>query len=95
MVKKAKKSAPVEEVKKIEEVEESESQIEDEESEAESVPSGGAEEPEQEKEEPEEEDMEKKFGQKSINDTAGLNERLKEIKGNFYNRLDSAKLIKR
>ena len=96
MVKKAKKvDTPVVEV------EESESEIEDEEGEEEgeeeieSVPSGAEEEKEKEQEEPTEANIEKKFGQKGINDIEGLNTRLTEIKGNFYNRLDSAKLIKR
>ena len=44
---------------------------------------------------PEGDDIQKKFGQVAINDEEGLQVRLKEIQANFYNRLESAKLIKR
>lgn len=36
-----------------------------------------------------------KNGQKEINDEEGMERRLEEIKKNFYNRLESAKLIKK
>lgn len=41
------------------------------------------------------EEVEKKFGQKAINDEEGLKLRLSEIQKNFYNRLESAKLVKK
>jgi hypothetical protein len=41
------------------------------------------------------EEVEKKFGQKAINDEEGLKVRLSEIQKNFYNRLESAKLVKK
>ena len=41
------------------------------------------------------ENIETKFGLKDINDKEGMADRLKELQGNFYNRLESAKLIKR
>lgn len=37
----------------------------------------------------------KQFGLKGINNEPRINQRLKEIRGNFYNRLDSKKLIKK
>lgn len=40
-------------------------------------------------------DIQRKFGLKSINDETGMLERLKEVQANFYNRLESAKLIKK
>ena len=43
----------------------------------------------------EKDDLEKKFGQKAINDEKGMLERLREIQLNFYNRLESKKLIKK
>ena len=43
----------------------------------------------------EKESIEKKFGQKAINDEKGMLERLREIQLNFYNRLESKKLIKK
>ena len=43
----------------------------------------------------EQEDLEEKFGQKAINDEAGMLRRLQEIQLNFYNRLESKKLIKK
>ena len=43
----------------------------------------------------EQDDLEEKFGLKAINDEAGMLERLKEIQMNFYNRLESKKLIKK
>ena len=36
-----------------------------------------------------------KFGLKAINDEEGMLERLKEVQQNFYNRLESKKLIKK
>ena len=39
--------------------------------------------------------IEEKFGLKGINNTTEMQERLKEVQANFYNRLESAKLIKR
>ena len=36
-----------------------------------------------------------KFGLKAINDEEGMTERLKEVQQNFYNRLESKKLIKK
>ena len=39
--------------------------------------------------------MTQKFGLKGINDEAGLEDRLKEVQGSFYNRLESARLIKK
>lgn len=44
---------------------------------------------------PDGDDIQQKFGLKAINDKEGLLERLKEVKENFYNRLDSVKLIKK
>lgn len=41
------------------------------------------------------EEVEEKFGQKAINDEEGLKVRLSEIQKNFYNRLESAKLVKK
>lgn len=43
----------------------------------------------------EEEDLEKKFGLKAINDEEGMLERLKEVQLNFYNRMESKKLVKK
>ena len=43
----------------------------------------------------EQEDLEKKFGLKAINDEAGMLKRLQEIQLNFYNRMESKKLIKK
>ena len=43
----------------------------------------------------EKEDLEEKFGLKAINDEEGMLKRLKEIQLNFYNRLESKKLIKK
>jgi predicted outer membrane protein len=40
-----------------------------------------------------EETVEQRFGQRAINDEPRLLERLAEIRGNFYNRLSSQKLI--
>ena len=48
-----------------------------------------------EREENEQEDLEAKFGQKAINDEAGMLKRLEEIQLNFYARLESKKLIKK
>ena len=49
----------------------------------------------EESEEPEVEDLTQKFGLRAINDEEGLQKRLKEVQGSFYNRLESAKLIKK
>ena len=49
----------------------------------------------QEQEEPTGDELTQKFGLKGINDEAGLEERLKEVQGSFYNRLESARLIKK
>ena len=43
----------------------------------------------------EHEDLEEKFGLKAINDEEGILRRLKEIQENFYNRMESRKLIKK
>lgn len=43
----------------------------------------------------ENEDLEAKFGLKAINDEEGMLKRLKEIQLNFYNRLESKKLVKK
>ena len=40
-------------------------------------------------------DIQEKFGQRAINDEEGMKVRLKELQANFYNRLESAKLIKK
>ncbi len=39
--------------------------------------------------------MEEKFGLTAINDEVGMLKRLKEIQLNFYNRMESNKLIKK
>ena len=36
-----------------------------------------------------------KFGQRGINNVEAINKRLHEVKQNFYNRLESKKLIKK
>ncbi len=48
-----------------------------------------------EREANEQQDLEEKFGLKAINDEAGMLKRLKEIQLNFYNRMESNKLIKK
>lgn len=40
-------------------------------------------------------DLESKFGLKAINDEEGMLKRLHEIQLNFYNRMESAKLVKK
>lgn len=47
------------------------------------------------RQENEQEDLEEKFGLKAINDEEGMLKRLKEIQLNFYNRMESNKLIKK
>lgn len=51
----------------------------------------------QKEQESEEENLnaEEKFGQKVINDEEGCLGRLSEIQKNFYNRLESAKLVRK
>jgi hypothetical protein len=42
-----------------------------------------------------EEHVEKKFGYKGINEKEMILQRLDEVEKNFYNRLESAKLVKK
>ena len=44
---------------------------------------------------PTQEQIESKFGYKAINEKARMLERLDEVEKNFYNRLESARLIKK
>lgn len=44
---------------------------------------------------PTQEEINSKFGQREVNNEAALLQRLSEIEKNFYNRLESAKLIKK
>lgn len=55
----------------------------------------GSESPNEEAEGPTREQILEKFAYKGINDSAKMNELLIECQKNFYNRLESAKLIKK
>jgi hypothetical protein len=78
-----------------EESEHSENEIEDEEDRESEGSDEGEPKARMNESKPSQQEIESKFGLKSINNEQQMLKRLKEVETNFYNRMESAKLIKR